>query len=175
MNFVCGTCGKKHRGLPFVIGFEKPGAYFSIPTRQLGSRCGLSTDTCVIDMNRFFIRGCLYVPVRGTRRRFGWGFWAEVSCRTFSQYLELYEQDGCAERPYPGRLSVEDGAHEGYTALDGLRVRIQFGTADKRPTFTLRPCRHLLYREQRDGITLERHHEILEPVLRDEPEDEREA
>jgi hypothetical protein len=164
MNFVCRTCGKKHRGLPFDIGFAKPGAYFSIPTRQLDSRCGLSTDTCVIDMSRFFIRGCLYVPIRGIRRRFGWGFWAEVSCRTFSRYMELYEQDARGERPYPGRFSVEDDAHEGYTALDSLRVSIKFGAPDKRPTFTLRPSRHLLYREQRDGITLERHHEILEHV-----------
>ena len=164
-SFVCRTCGKQHRGLPFDIAFGKPGAYFSVPARQRGSRCGLSPDTCIIDMRRFFIRGCLYVPVLGTRRQFGWGFWAEVSCRTFSRYLQLYDQDGRAERPYPGRLSVEDGAHECYKALDGLRVSIQFGRADQRPRFTLRPSRHMLYREQRDGITLKRHHEIIEPVL----------
>jgi hypothetical protein len=166
-SFVCGTCGKKHRGLPFDIAFGKPGAYFSVPAGQRDTRCGLSTDTCVIDMRRFFIRGCLYVPVLGTGRQFGWGIWAEVSCRTFSRYLQLYDQDGSGESPYPGRLSVEEDAHECYPALDGLRVRIQFGRADQRPTFALRPCRHLLYREQRDGITLERHHEIIEPVRRD--------
>ena len=168
MNFVCSICGKKHHGLPFDIAFAKPGAYFSVPPRQRDSLCGLSTDTCVIDGRRFFIRGCLYVPVRATRRSFGWGFWAEVSGRTFKRYLELYDADASSERPYPGTLSVEDGAHENYERLDGLRVSIQFGRADKRPTFTLRPSRHLLYREQRDGITQRRHHEIIEPLLRDD-------
>jgi hypothetical protein len=168
MNFVCSICGKKHHGLPFDIGFGKPGADFSVPARQRDSRCGLSSDTCVIDGRKFFIRGCLYVLVRGARRSFGLGFWAEVSGRTFKRYLELYDADGSSERPYPGRLSVEDGTHESYEGLEGLRVSVQFGRPDKRPIFTLRPSRHLLYREQRDGITPHRHHEILEPLLRND-------
>jgi hypothetical protein len=168
-SFICATCGTKHHGLPSDIGFAKPGAYFSVPARHRDSRCALSSDTCVIDGRRFFIRGILYVPLRGTRRSFGWGFWAEVSGRTFKRYLQLYDADGSKERRYAGKLSVEDSAHEGYEGVDGLGVTIQFGPADERPVFTLRPSRHLLYREQRDGIMPERHHEILEPLLRAKP------
>jgi hypothetical protein len=145
------------------IAFAKPADYFLIPAKQRQRRCTLTSDLCVIDERRFYLRGILYVPVNGAKKRFGWGLWARVSKRTFHRYLELYYADGTEEPPFRGHLSVED--KPGYEGLNGNVVRIQFRTASDRPQFTLGRSKNRLYREQQQGITLHRVHEIVSPLL----------
>jgi hypothetical protein len=141
------------------IGFAKPAAFFAVPAPERAQRCALTADWCVIDDRRFYLRGCLYVPVPDAKDFFGWGLWARVAKRSFQRYVALYSADGSEERPFRGRLSVEDRA--GYEGLDGQAVMVQLRTATERPSFTLARCRHLLYQEQRQGITLHRVQEIL--------------
>jgi hypothetical protein len=166
LAYKCATCGEMHAGLPMDIGFAKPADFFTIPAAERGRRCALTADWCVIDQRRFYVRGCLYVSVLDADDPFGWGLWARVSQRSFQRYLALYSADGSGEAPFRGRLSVED--RRGYEGLDGHAVRIQLRTAAERPAFTLARSKHLLYREQQQGITLHRVQEMLKTLFPDE-------
>ena len=158
MTFRCATCGQEHAGLPMEVAFGKPADYFAIPEQERRRRCALTDDWCVIDERRFYIRGCLYVPVTDADQRFAWGLWARVSKRAFQRYYALYSSDGSGESPFRGRLC---GEHRGYEGLDGQAVKVRPRTASERPAFVMSRCGHLLYREQRWGITLHRVQEIL--------------
>jgi hypothetical protein len=165
MGFVCKTCGKEHAGTPRDIGFQRPADYFAIPVDERDSRCKITPDSCVIDGSRIFIRGILFVPIHDANDNFGWGLWAEISQTDFETYRAYYRADGRSVPPFRGKLS---GEHRGYEGLDGHSVRIQLGSAKDRPEFSLEPSEHLLYLEQRDGITLHRASEILHTVFPDE-------
>ena len=56
-EFVCGTCGKEHSSLPMDLAHRKPLDYFEIPESQRAERIWINDDLCVIDDERFFIRG----------------------------------------------------------------------------------------------------------------------
>ena len=157
--YVCQYCGETHEDLPLDIAFDKPGAYLALPARQRKSACRISADWCIINRERFFIRGCVFIPVPEISDHFVWGVWAEVPAHVFERYLALYEQDGTQERPYRGMLSVEREPR--YAGMDGLLVNVQFSTAEERPSFTLLPSNHWLHRDQQNGINLHRVQEIL--------------
>ncbi|MBI2928957.1 MAG: DUF2199 domain-containing protein [Verrucomicrobia bacterium] len=168
MGFYCKSCGQEHEGLPLDIGQAKPAAYFEVPEGQRAKRCVLTSDGCVIDGKRHFIRGCACVPLRDHDGNFVWGVWAEVSAATFQRYGELYHADATNEPPHPGKLSATIAGYEG---LNGHPVSIQFGTASERPRLTLIPSTNLMYREQTEGITVHRVFEILHALFpKDFPE-----
>ena len=108
---------------------------------------------------RFFIRGCVMIPVRGGSDCFVWGLWAEVSQHTFERHIALFDADGSAEPLHSASLSVEDD--ERYRGINNLLVTIRFTTAARRPIFELMPSNHWLARHQRNGITLHQIQEIL--------------
>src|SRR5688500_8233477 len=81
--YVCQYCGETHEDLPLDIAFDKPGAYLALPARERKSACKLSADWCIINRERFFIRGCLFVPVPDIADHFVWGVWAEVPGHVF--------------------------------------------------------------------------------------------
>jgi hypothetical protein len=157
--YVCQYCGETHEDLPLDIAFDKPGAYLALPARQRKSACKMSADWCIINRERFFIRGCVFVPVLDIADHFVWGVWAEVPAHVFERYQALYEKDGTAERPYRALLSVEREPR--YAGMDGLLVSVQFSTAEERPSFTLLPSNHWLHQDQHNGINLHRVQQIL--------------
>jgi hypothetical protein len=166
MAYICQQCGETHEGLPLDIGFEKPGAYFAMPARKRKGRWRTTADACMYDDKRFFIRGCLFVPVRDASECFVWGLWAEVSQHTFERYIALFDADGTKEPLHAGALSVERDAR--YVGMDNLLVTIRFNSAAERPKFELRPSNHWLCRQQHDGITLHQVQEVLGRLFPDQ-------
>ncbi len=112
---------------------------------------------------RFFIRGCLPMPLPETGSVFVWGLWAEVSPQVFKRYQHFGQNDGTKERPSCGALSVE--REPLLRGMDSLPVMIRFGATDQRPTFLLQPSNHWLCRDQQHGITLHRLQEILHALF----------
>jgi hypothetical protein len=163
MAYVCQCCGQAHDGLPLDIGFAKPGAYLALKTRQQKARCQLTPDVCIMGKKRFFIRGCLPIPLHETGSVFVWGLWAEVSSHVFERYQQQSDSDASDEVPCPGSLSVE--REPLLRGMDRLPVLIQFGPARQRPTFVLEPSNHWLCRDQENGLTLHRLHEILHAMF----------
>jgi hypothetical protein len=112
----------------------------------------LTSDTCVIDDEHFFVRGCLEIPVHGSDDPFVWGVWVSLSEPNFFRFQELLDDWLCSPpRPYPDSLHLKTQVH--------LRNR------GIRPSIVLEPTDHPLAIEQRDGISSERVAEIYEVMI----------
>lgn len=141
-------------------GFELPDEVWALTEAELSEQVRYNDDLCQWG-DRVFIRCILPVPLKGADDYFGWGAWTEVEPEVFERYLELYEEDGRAEPPVPGKLANRLPPYPGTTL--GARVVIQFQTPDDRPTLTLLETdKSRLAQEQREGIDAARHREILE-------------
>ena len=51
----------------------------------------LTSDTCVIDDEHLFVRGCLEIPVHGSDDPFVWGVWVSLSEPNFFRFQELLD------------------------------------------------------------------------------------
>lgn len=159
----CEICGRVHGKLLMDIAQEKPLDYFLVPEGERELRVKISSDLCSIDDERYFIRGYMPLPVHDHPDPFGWGLWAEVDAAAFYRYVELYRADGSQEPPLPGMLSVELPCYPVSTYR--LPVELQLRGPDDRPLLQLRNVVHPLAREQREGITMARVHEIFATML----------
>jgi hypothetical protein len=56
MKYICKTCGKTHDDVP-DIGSDKPFQYWMIPEEERETRVELTSDTCILDDEHYFIRG----------------------------------------------------------------------------------------------------------------------
>jgi hypothetical protein len=153
----CHHCGRELGTHPLDVGFSLPDVVWALDNDERERRAKFDTDLCVLDGDRFFIRGIAFVRILESDKRFGWGLWAEVSAAVFWRYLDLYEVDGRDEPVAAGRLA---NTPVGYPSLEGHPVDIAFATARERPRITLHASTHPLSLEQQDGIAITRVHEI---------------
>ena len=157
-RFQCACCGKWHEGVP---GFAAaaPLFFYYIPEAERPTRCKLTSDTCIIDDEHFFIRGCIEIPVEGTDEPFIWGAWVSLSRENFAEYTSRGD-DADREQlgPYFGWLSA---SFIGYPDAENLKTRVRPREAGVRPLIELEPTDHPLAIEQRKGITAERVGEIF--------------
>jgi hypothetical protein len=160
MSFVCPTCGKSHDGLQRNFAWKLPDVVWAIPAEQREAAAKCTSDLCQYG-ERYFIRCILPVPLLGADDPFNWGVWAEVERPTFERYLEIYEMDAESE---PHRLGRVANAIPGYPEISEA-MEIHFGKSTERPTLHFTPaCNHPLAKEQREGISGGRYHEILEII-----------
>jgi hypothetical protein len=161
-KFTCATCGEVHEGIP-SFGWDAPPHYYDIPENERAERCELTSDTCVINNEWFFVCGCLELPILGADLPFVWGVWLSLSEKNFLRYLELYEvkfRDD--EPPFFGWLMTTPS---GYPDDEILKTNVHLRNDGTRPYIELQPTEHPLSIEQRDGITQERLIEICQMIL----------
>ncbi len=162
----CHVCSKLHAVLPAAIGYVKPAHYFSIPEVEVEKRVKINSDLCQIDDSIFLIRGVIEIPLLDGELEgqptFEWGIWARIAKDSFDRYLELYDKDASQEPPFEGFLS---GEPRGYKGLLNYPVTIHLRDANARPLFYLKHGKHLMYREQTEGITMKRVHDIFAKCL----------
>ena len=89
--FRCRSCSEIYEGIP-SFGWDYPLQYLEVPENERSRRCVLTSDTCVIDDNAFFLGGCLEIPVVGAEEAFSWGVWTSLSEKNFLHFQELYDQ-----------------------------------------------------------------------------------
>lgn len=154
----CAHCGKP--GHAFDLAFGLPDAIHELAPLARSRRAFVSSDICVLDGTRHFIRGVLYLPVLETDRRFGIGFWVEVPKATCEWYAAHYEEDLTGAPSAEGTLA-NALPRPGYAPTLGLAVRILWGARSERPRFVVDDV-HQLTVEQIDGITEARAHELLD-------------
>ena len=92
IRYRCTTCGEEHEGLP-DLSFASPFHYGTVPEAERTKRATLTSDTCVIDGEDFFVRVCLPIPIRGTQAEFVWGVWVSLSKPNFHRYVEIFKTD----------------------------------------------------------------------------------
>src|SRR5262245_32283107 len=156
MPYRCVTCGKIHDDLP-DLGADKPDPWWGVAEEERDARIELTSDTCIIDGESFFIRGVIEIPVHERPEPFGFGVWVSQERENFLTYVVHY--DSAEIGPFFGwlctRLSCypEDTLH--------LKTMAHFRSGSRRPSIELEPTDHPLAVDQREGISLARAWEIV--------------
>ena len=161
-SFRCATCGKEHTGAP-AFGWDYPVHYLAVPEAERAKRCFLTSDTCVVDDEAFYVRGCLEIPVLGEVQPFSWGVWASLSEKTFFHFQELLSVAKRSQHgPFFGWLSSHIWM---YPDTVNLKTQVHLRDDGIRPYIELEPTDHPLAVEQRTGISEERVAEIFEKLM----------
>jgi hypothetical protein len=123
----------------------------------------LSSDQCIIDPDRFFIRGSIEIPVVDGDGPFVWGVWVSLSETNFKRASDRWLDPNRMEEPaYFGWLC---NSLPGYPETLSLKTSVHTRAAGIRPFVELEPTEHPLAVEQRDGITMARVIEIGEIAM----------
>lgn len=164
-SYVCSCCGQEHGGLPFSFSAEFPDAYAALSLEDRRSRAVLSSDQCILDQEKFYVRGCIEIPVRGTDGVFLWGVWTQVDDKTFDAISEHWNTAGRETKigPYEGLLANSLSI---YPKTLNLKLTIQIMPIGIRPLFRVESMDHSLAIEQKYGITPEHAQEYACHLLR---------
>lgn len=156
-RFKCSSCDEWHEGMP-TFASEAPLYFYGIPEPERALRCDLTSDTCVIDGNLFFVRGCIEIPVEHINEPFVWGVWVSLSARSYGDFTACLDASRRTHiGPFFGWLSAELAL---YPSTENLKTRVYLRDNGIRPYIELEPTDHPLAVEQRHGITSERVAEI---------------
>lgn len=146
-------CEHKDGG-DFCFGPTEPDYVAAIPVRNRAGRVQMDCDLCIVDHRYFFIRGCLELPINGTRFTFTWLVWASLSEKNFNRAVDLWESSGReGEPPYFGWLN---NRLPGYPDTTELKLNVHTREVGKRPAFEVEFTNHPLAMEQRNGMTQKR-------------------
>jgi hypothetical protein len=157
IRFQCRICGEWHDGMP-TFGWPYPVQYVAVPAEQRDNRTVLTSDTCTIDSEFFFIRGCIEIPVAQSSDPFSWGVWVSLREKNFRHYQQLLaETDQSGHGPFFGWLASHIWL---YPDTLNLKTMVHLRDGGVRPYIELEPTGHPLAVEQREGITVERVAEI---------------
>lgn len=157
MGYRCHRCDREHEGLP-DIAFAKPDPFFDVPEDEREARVWATSDLCVIDRERFFIRGVLSLPIVDGEpgASFGFGVWVSQKKENFETYVANYESAEIG--PFFGWLSTRISYYAEDTFC--LKTMAHFLGGTLRPRIELEPTEHPLSVDHRQGITLAKAWEI---------------
>ena len=152
-KFKCSCCDEIHRGVP-NLGSNAPNYYFSIPNEAIEDRVFLTSDTCVIDDNHFFVRGCLELPIIGYTEIFSFGAWVSLGKDNFKKFENLYNVEKRDHNaPMFGWFS--SWIWPFYEDTEHIKSRIHFRNNGTRPYIELESTEHPLSLAQNNGITID--------------------
>jgi hypothetical protein len=161
-RFTCSSCGEVHEGIP-TFGTGAPLIARMIPDAERETRVELGSDDCVVDKERFLIRGCLEIPVVGETDPFVWGVWVDVSQRDFDEWAKSFRLDKRSHLgPYGGYLGT---TLPGYPDTFNLHAVVWLRDSGIRPLVEIPNQDHPLHREQCQGISIERVQELYGLVM----------
>jgi hypothetical protein len=150
MTFRCATCGKEHEDLP-DLGVDKPDPWWDVPEDKRDGCIELTSDTCIIENEHFFIRGVIEIPILDHSESFGFGVWVSQKKENFYTYVEHFDSKDIG--PFFGWLSTRLGYFEKDTFL--LKTMAHFRGNGLRPRIEVEPTEHPLALAQLKGITYE--------------------
>jgi hypothetical protein len=160
IRYRCPTCTDRHDGFP-ALAYAMPDVIFSLPVAERDARAVVSSDLCILDDERYFIRCVMSVPVQGCDDTIEFGPWVEVESQDFGRYAVHFNGSG-----HPGWVAAEGYLANafpanGHTTL-GLNcmIRVAVGKS-QRPTVEVLDHTHALQAEQVNGVPLPRALEIV--------------
>jgi hypothetical protein len=156
LSFQCSICGKVHDEIP-QVGTDRPDPWWGIPAEERTRRIELTSESCIIDDDEFFIRGVIEIPIHGHPDPFGFGVWVSQKKENFFQYLE--KPDSAEIGPFFGWLCTRVAFYQEDTFL--LKTMAHFRDGNIRPAIELQPTDHPLAIDQRNGISQEKAWEIV--------------
>lgn len=161
-RFKCSRCDEWHEGMP-SFGADAPLYYYGIPEDERSKRCKLTSDTCIVDDEHFFVRGCIEIPVHGENEPFVWGVWVSLSENSYEEFTNLFGVTARDDHgPYFGWLSAY---LKTYPDTENLKTHVHLRNDGIRPYIELEPTDHPLAVEQREGISVDRVAEIYSAYM----------
>ena len=158
-GFYCEVCGERHEGLQKDKGFRLPDDVFALDYIESYTRTRNNNDFCTLDESRHFLRALMEVPLSYTNEYFGWGFWVEVDRESLELALATWDGGADETGEFMGKLANDLPCYE---SLAGEPVWVKLYD-NHRPLLRFpEKATHQLAEEQREGISLERHHELVE-------------
>jgi hypothetical protein len=161
-SFKCSCCGEIHEGSP-SFGFRAPNSYLD-QTEEVQNAGSLGTDLCNYedeDGVHHFIRVCLEVPIHGVDDPFTWGVWVSLSEKSFSRYVDTYDNPDTSDR-YFGWLCNHLPYYENTYAL---KAHVHPRKGGTRPFIVLEKTTHTLSVDFHEGISISRAQEIAEAAM----------
>lgn len=153
-RFRCPASSRKYEDVPAIV-YEMPDAIFSLSADERDGRADVSSELCTLDAERYFVRCVLRLPiVESPQRTFDFGPWVEVSAADFARYAVHIQSSPRRLSTLPGQLANELPL---FPRSLGIPVCFAYGRqAHDRPAITVIDADHLLAREQRSGISIDR-------------------
>lgn len=149
-RFTCSTCEKEHVGIP-AWGWNYPLSYFLVPEPERERRCFLTSDLCVVDNEKFYVCGCLELPVADTDDVLSLRVWVSVEERDFVEYQDLLGVQSRSDHgPYRGRLEAPIPT---YPDTGEMTVALRVRDNGIRPLVQMEPTDHPLFTEQHEGAS----------------------
>lgn len=155
MRYRCPSCTETHEGFP-ALAYSLPDPIYHLTEEEREARAVISTDLCILDDARYFIRCVLSVPVEGYVEDFEYGPWVEVSGDDFSRYSVWFNL-GVS----PGWRTIKGRIANAFPEMDtttlGLTCTVILpDDDDQRPQVEVNDATHLLFDEQHNGMKLVR-------------------
>lgn len=162
MHWSCRICGVEHDDLPTCFGIEAPWRAL-VPEAEFGQRVELTNDQCVVDEQTFFVRGHIEIPIRGHEDPLAFAVWTSLSENSFVDMTTRWNaSDRASDAPYFGWLSSPIWI---YGDTVNLPLMVQSRPPGLTPLFTVSDDQHALATDQRNGISIERWHQIALQLL----------
>jgi hypothetical protein len=121
----------------------------------------LTEDLCIIKGRDFFIRGVIQIPVHEYQDAFGWGVWVSQKKENFETYRAHFDSSNIG--PFFGWLCT---AIEYYAKpTSELKTMAHFQGEGLRPRIVVEKSDHPIYRQQRDGISIQEAWKIVHHYL----------
>ena len=151
MGYYCSECGLYHRDIPFSYGADEPVSYFNLKDK---SNSTINKDLCIIDNERYFIKGQIKIKVLDNENDFSWNVWIEISKSDFDNEESNWEEENrFLNKPYFGVL---DTVLNCYPDSVGLKVSVQTQKLGIVPSIKIEDSNHPLFLEQENGIDMKR-------------------
>lgn len=158
----CKVCSCDLGEVPMCFGGSSP-ASLMVPENEYEDRVEENSDQCIVDGKHFFVRGHIEIPVIDTGEVFVWSVWVSLSERSFDAMSENWDSEGRENsEPFFGWLMTNLPC---YPETLQLKTDVQTQPVGVAPLVILHPSDHPLAQEQKNGITMERVHEIVHQVM----------
>jgi hypothetical protein len=159
MKYICKACGKTHDDIP-DIGSDRPVQYWEIPEMERETRVKLTSDTCTIDHDHYFIRGVIELPIIEMNDVFGWGVWISLKKENFVNYLLTFGNDDWDDMgPFFGWLCTKIDYYTNDTMF--LKTMAHIRRNGLRPSIKVEPSEHPLSIHQQHGIPINEVYDII--------------
>jgi hypothetical protein len=153
----CAQCGEEHAVEDMELTFLRPDDAASLTKEERALKVQESSDMCVIEGKRFFVRILLPLPVMDNERPYNIGLWVEVQQPAFERIYELWsEPNQASEPPFPATIA---NTIPTLPETIGLSSYLKLTGPSTRPSIVLTCEEHPLYVEQQSGITAHRAYE----------------
>lgn len=160
MRYRCAACAEIHQGFP-ALAYQLPDLVHALSPAQREQRAVISSDLCILDDERYFVRCVLAVRVEGYTEDLEYGPWVELDAAAFARYAVWFDL-GVS----PGWKSVSGRLANAFPAYDpstlGLACRVMLPSEDdQRPDVVVTDPTHGLHTEQTRGISIVRATELI--------------